>query len=211
MSDIRVDVVNWVPLLLTDAAESAGLDLPLDSEARLLVDGVGLRTGVPASRGDSLADGVVDAERPLAPIRGVIWPDVALIGFVRAECRLARWAEVDALDGPTLPVDVLDAEVCVRPALVAVVPENVLGLSTLPLEANDALAGRAVGAASALAGLCLGRIPAASPVEESDGRPLPDSVEVEAADPARTRSASFLGPAANAVAPATFLGSAATT
>lgn len=54
LSDVRVEVDSCVPELPVDAAERAGLDRPLDSEARLLVESVGRRTGVPARRGDSL-------------------------------------------------------------------------------------------------------------------------------------------------------------
>lgn len=71
LSDVRVDVDSWVPVLPVDAAERAGLDRPLDSEARLLVDRVGRKIGVPAKRGDSLKDGVVEVGKPLAPMRGV--------------------------------------------------------------------------------------------------------------------------------------------
>lgn len=90
MSEVRVDVESCVPVLPVEAADSAGLDRPLDSEAMLLVESVGRKIGVPAKRGDSLNEGVVDVGRPLAPIRGVTWPDVALVWFVSAECRLAR-------------------------------------------------------------------------------------------------------------------------
>lgn len=71
-SEVRVVVDSWVPALLVDAAESAGLDRPLDSDARLLVDSTGRRTGVPTRRGDSLDAGVFEAGSPLAPMRGVI-------------------------------------------------------------------------------------------------------------------------------------------
>lgn len=73
------------------------------------------------------------------------------------------------------------------------VPEKVLGLSTLLLRVRDALADREpTRAAPALAGLCLGFIPAARPADKGGGRPFPSSVEEGAADPVRVRSLSFL-------------------
>lgn len=68
-----------MPELPVDAAESAGLDRPLDSEARLLVDSVGRRMGVPANCGESFEAGVVEVGSPLVPTRGVTWPDVVLV------------------------------------------------------------------------------------------------------------------------------------
>lgn len=191
LSDVRVDVESWVPLLPTDATESAGLDLPLDSEARLLMDGVGRSVGVPAFRGDSLAE----AGRPLVTMRGVIWPGADLVWLVSAECKLERCDDDvdDEEDRPMLLVELLDDDDRARPALAAVVPEKVLGLSTLLARVEDALADREpTSAAPALAGLCLGFIPAARPADSGGGRPFPSSVEEEDANPERGRSVSFL-------------------
>ena len=72
LSEVRIVIESWVLALLLDAVESAGLYRPLDSDARLLVESVDLRMGVPAKRGESLEAGVVDKGRPFAPMRGVI-------------------------------------------------------------------------------------------------------------------------------------------
>lgn len=60
-----------MPALVLDATESAGLERPLDSEARLLAEGVGRSMGVDVIRGDSLKVGVDVGGSPFAPIRGV--------------------------------------------------------------------------------------------------------------------------------------------
>lgn len=112
LSDVRVDVDSCVPLVPADATESAGLDRPLDSDARLLVDGVGRKIGVPAMRGESLDDDVAEAGRPLDPMRGVIWPGVALVSLVSAERKLVRWVDDDAdeLDRLVLLVELPEAD-----------------------------------------------------------------------------------------------------
>lgn len=185
-----------MPLLPADATESAGLDRPLDSDARLLIDGVGRSIGVPTMRGDSVdRDDAAEVGRPLAPKRGVIWPGVAFVWLVSAECRLFRRVdddEVEDTDRLVLPAELLEADDCVRPAFAAVVPEKVLGLSTPLLKDEEALADREpTRAAPALAGLCLGFIPAARPADTVGGRPFPSSVEDNAAEEGRVRSASF--------------------
>lgn len=90
LSEVRVVVDSCVPVLPVEVADNAGLDRPLDSEARLLIDGAGRRIGVPTRRGDSFDDGVIDVGKPLAPICGVDWPGMALPRFVSAECKLVR-------------------------------------------------------------------------------------------------------------------------
>lgn len=103
-----------------------------------------------------------------------------------AECKLARWFDV-ALAVRALPVPVWE-----RPALAAVVPENVRGLSAA-FAFDDALAEREPArAAPALAGLCLGFMPAARPLDAEGGRPLPRTVEFDAAEAVWVRSAGFL-------------------
>lgn len=110
-----------------------------------------------------------------------------------AECKLVRWLDdVEEVERPMLLAELLEVDDWVRPALFAVVPEKVLGLSRPP-EAEEPLAEREPArAAPALAGLCFGFMPAASPADNGGGRPLPSSAEVDAADPGRTRSASLL-------------------
>lgn len=100
---------------------------------------------------------------------------------------------------PTLPVEPFETADGVIPALAAVVPEKVRGLSVPPLALEAAPAEREPArAAPALAGLCFGFIPAARPLDDDGGRPKPNSVDVdvdvdvEAADPVRVRSGGFL-------------------
>lgn len=68
---------------------------------------------------------------------------------------------------------------CAIPALAAVAPEKVRGRSALLSTLADALTERELSSAPALAGLCLGfmpatRLPAAA---AGGGRPLPSSTE----------------------------------
>lgn len=79
-----------------------------------------------------------------------------------------------------------------RPALAAEVPENVLGLSPFALALDPLVEREPTMAAPALAGLCLGFIPAARPPDGAGGRPLPSSVDVDAAEPGRSLSVAFL-------------------
>ena len=104
-----------------------------------------------------------------------------------AERKLARCIDDAVVGRTTFP----DAD-CARPALAAVVPEKVRGLS-MAVTPDVALTERErTRAAPALAGLCLGFIPAARPLDATGRRPLPSTVELDAEETVRLRSPAFL-------------------